>query len=257
MYRIVGIAAAAVVMSAVMTAPANAAAPEFGRCVKQAGGVFENSGCTKKAATSGKYEWLPGAVKGGFTMTLAPEFGVVMETAKGRPLACKGAHGSGVVSSPTTVSHVSVTFTECESTQLVECGGPGLLPREVVTQELDGSLGVYKAEVEPQRDKVAVEWKTEAPTGNLIAEWECTGGQLLQLSGSVLHQVPTGKMSATVKEAFRQAKGEQAPECFLPCTRDERNMYLSHNKGLPIEEIAWGTTFVTTYEEPLEVNPVA
>ena len=68
--RIVGLSLATLAVSAVISASASAALPEWGQCVKLAKGKYTNAACTGEKAKNGGYEWHRGAAaieKKGFT----------------------------------------------------------------------------------------------------------------------------------------------------------------------------------------------
>ncbi len=125
--RILGLCLlAAFAISAVASASASAALPEWGKCVKlpatikgkekKAGtGKFANSNCTE-ATTGGEFEFVKGTsgFEGGteFTNT-ATSSKVSLETSFGISVNCTGQTARGNLSGTKEVTDVTVTFTGC------------------------------------------------------------------------------------------------------------------------------------------------
>src|SRR5438105_10436653 len=111
---------AAFALASATAASASAAAPEFGRCLKQAGGKFKNAGCTTASQPGEeRYEWFSGVVKNKFTTASKAETLVTFESANGSKITCTGEHSSGAEYSGTkSISKVVLIFTACEMSRL-------------------------------------------------------------------------------------------------------------------------------------------
>ena len=105
---------ALVVASAVMASTASAEAPEFGRCVKKAGGKYETSHCDTEEAGKNKFEWEPGpGAKPGFAEALSSGTLFMSKRKKGEEVECTGESATGEYAGPKTVSHVDIVLTGC------------------------------------------------------------------------------------------------------------------------------------------------
>jgi hypothetical protein len=256
MKGLVGVAVGLCLVALVAAPAADAEAPEWGRCVKQAGGQFGNAACTTKVTSGGKFEWLPGAAKGGFTMALKEGVFAMESSEKQKPLVCTGATASGVITAPNSINHVVLVLTGCTHAPPKEgpCQSAGRAANEVVTDELEGVLGVNVKAAEAIHDRVALELRPEG-AGNVVATFECNPAGRYVVTGSLLHLMHSNAMVTARSEVFGEAKGEQMPECFVPCSVDQHTLEFEHEGFAPLEA-GWSARFLTTYEEPLEINPV-
>jgi hypothetical protein len=241
----------AIVAFAVVPVTAQAAAPEYGRCVKstpKAGG-YTTAGClaTDKEDNDGAFEWFPGP---GPKPTFTSKGGVSsFETVTGRAIGCKTSAGIGTYTGAKTDSE-TLTFTGCEY-----LGAPcqNGLPGEVVTKTLTSVLGIIKT-----TKSIEVGVSLEGP-GGVIAEFACAGRRVVG-SGSVivpLSSKMSGKMLTTVTEKFAATKGKQKPEKFanepkdtLTCSVFEGSVLLESS------QCGFTNTVTVTNEEPIEVNGV-
>jgi len=154
---------AAFAMSAVATATASAALPEWGKCVKfvnQHGknvGNYENPGCTKKTevAKTGAWQWQP-APKSIPNPAFTSHGGqAVLETTSGpfTAVTCSTEEATGNLAGSKEVREVSVLFKGCHLSLTTNegtfftCGNQLLPPQgegkegEIRTRKLRGKLG--------------------------------------------------------------------------------------------------------------------
>lgn len=226
--------------------------PEFGRCVKVAGekqagktvyhGGFTKATCLEKSPTrSGKYEWLPGVVKGGFTTALKGTGKATLETVAKAKVLCTGESGAGSVTGVKAVSAVTFTFTGCE-TNAKKCTTAGRPAGEIATKPLEGVLGW---ESKPLA-RAALDLFPVGKAGP-VAEYACEGGPETTLVGSVIAPVAGGKMKASTTLKLVAAAGRQKPESFEGGERDVLTSVLGEQVGLKL-------TATQSSEEAVEVN---
>ncbi len=159
---------------------AHAAAPEVGRCVKVLHGSYENTGCTKANASTGKYEWEPGLVKTGLTLTGKYEYFNFATSPYSYSMDCLLPHGTASLSGPDAISGLVIHSSECkeETTGLPICTTPGLGSGETKTTALSGEFGYIT------RSPVKVGLALNAPEGEPFIDAGCPG--LTSLWGGVI-----------------------------------------------------------------------
>lgn len=227
-------------------------APEFGRCVRAPAekvggktvyhGGYTTATCLVASPTrTGKFNWLPGVVKAGFTTALKPSTTAKLETVTKVKVTCKGESGSGLITGTKTVGEVVMKFTGCES-KAKKCTTAGLAAGEIETKRLEGGLGW---EDKPLK-KVALDL---FPIGNAgpVVEYACEGGASTTLVGSVLAPVVAGKMVVTATLKFTATAGKQKPERFEGGEQDVLTSVLGEQVGLTLPSRQ-------TDEEAVEVN---
>ncbi len=238
--------AAALIVSAVGAATASAAAPEIGRCLKVSPaktGKFSNSGCTKEKA-GGNYEWAPGAVKNKFKTTGGLG---KLETLNGTTVTCKTQESGGEYNSPKTVTGVVVKFTHCESAGFT-CGTEGAKEGEIITNPLEGRLGIEK-----KGKKIGFDLFPTAADGGLYVTFNCTVALHITVGGSVIVPVKTNKMLNTLTLKYTANKGKQKPEHF---EGEPTDVLISEINGKKPEQSGINITSTQTGEEALEANAV-
>jgi hypothetical protein len=247
---------AIVVLVAIWSAAAPAAfaqAPEFGRCVKQAGGHWANSSCTKLEAGKEKFEWVSGVAKRGFQSTTALATLVVFRSVGAAQVTCRSASETGEISSPTSVAGVVITFTGCDAFAPNDCTN-GQELGTVVTAPLEGVLGIQKVGTNPPlNSQVALELHAQA--GENVIEFKCSGNPFV-VRGSILRDMPANKMASSYQERYAQHNGEQKPDGFVGEPEDAHTLELSIAGG-PFEELGWSVSFLTSYEEKVEISTVS
>jgi len=233
-------------------------APEFGRCVKvipvkEAGKIVYHGGFTattcllRSEAKTGKYEWLPGVVKAGFTTALKEGI-VTFETVKKVKTTCKTENASGEYTVSQEVSSVVLKFTGCESAGQ-KCTTAGSVNEgELETKKLEGKLGW---EVKSTK-KVALDLFPVGKTGPFL-EYTCTGGVPLTVEGSILVPVLVDKMATTSALKYKATGGKQKPEHF---EGESKDVLTSTPNGITFEQLGETATLTETAEEPIEINAV-
>ncbi len=249
--------AAFLLTGVVGVASASAAAPEIGRCLKVAAktGKFANSGCTKEKV-NGSYEWLPYGVK----VKFKTQGGVgALETANGTAVGCNTEESGGEFNSPKTVTGIVVRFTGCHSVGLV-CSTAGAKEGEIVTNPLEGRLGIIKSEEVPKKNKIGLDLFPTVEDGGLYDTFNCGVSLHLTVGGSVLVPITqTNKMigpgfaikALTLK--YAATKGKQKPENF---EGEPHDVLLTEINGKTPEQSGITVTVTQTGEEAAELNTV-
>lgn len=249
--RIVGLSLAAVLVIGVFASSATAEAPEYGRCVKTAGGKFKNAKCTVASLPGEeKYEWFPGVVKNKFTTRLKEGTIITFETVGGSKMTCTGSTGEGeITGAKSTIG--SYVFTGCELNGF-KCATEGAPAGTLIGNTLDGLLGVEFEAASPVNNRIA-EDLFPAESGGLFVDFSCVGIKVVA-RGSVLNPTTENSMTASTTLKWTTTSGKQKPEKFVggPTAVCE----VSTNGG-PFEQCGGTLTLVLTLEEPIEINTVA
>jgi hypothetical protein len=232
--------------------------PEFGRCIKQATGEYEDSGCTRTTGSTKHFEWYPAfggsqpLEKTSFTTAIKESTLSVLETVGTLKVTCHGETSGGKYTGNKTIGGIVVTFTNCTTFEL-NCQSSGQPTGTIVTQTLEGTLGVIEPGAEPAEDLIG---ERIYPTGggSLIASFSC-GGYPVTISGSLIGQVQSNAMKLSDIVKFKQSSsGKQQPESFF----GEGTTVLStqFEEKTP-EQAAESLTTNQANEEKLEINSVA
>jgi hypothetical protein len=239
--------------------PASAEAPEFGRCIKQAGGRFANAGCTETKAGSELYEWSPGpGPKVKFTDILGGTKPFRWKLASNEEGVCSGESATGEYTGAKTVGRVDIVLTGCES------GPPEFrLPCGTITVEpMRGEIGVYAKGETKALDKLGLKLSPE--TGERLAEFGCGKFEPTIFSwrgGSVIAPLVANKM--LLKEALPLHQRhrtfcieEQIPASFVGETPTP--LESTHNCEIEREfgPMGWEMASKLTNEERIEANSV-
>ena len=218
--------------------------PEFGTCAKRFGGEFTTSACaTGPLGThAGKFEWIPGVARTGFTGSGGP---VKLETPSGIVLRCASQRANGEYSSTKAIESLLVTLTGCTGFGEA-CTSTGAAPGEIKTTSLVGQLGWES------RLQMAAALDLAASDHGTIAGFQC-GSEQVAWRGSLIVPVKVGKMSAGFALKFKASKGHQRPEQLegLPLDILEQQINL-----LGTEQVGVTATLTLTSEEAIEINPV-
>ena len=200
--------------------------PQLGRCVKLAGvkvgkmttyaGSYANVGCTTFQA-KGEYEWSAGpGAHAGFTLSGA---GGSLEASGGAGrLACSRTVGSGSYTGARSAT-ATLTLSGCRLiSSKAPCQSAGAAPGEIVTSELQGSLGFVKDAVEGGQLEVSIGLDLQhSPT---LLSADC-GGASVSVSGSAIASfAKLEKTTANNALAFKQSGGAQLPEAFEEGAKD-------------------------------------
>jgi hypothetical protein len=236
-------------VGAIGTATANAEAPEYGRCLKTAGGHFKNAKCTISSVPGEeKYEWLPGAVKGKFSLKIKEATLATFETVESTKMTCTGVSGEGEIVGPKTTIG-SYVFTGCETAK-VKCSSGGV-PGTIIGHTVEGLLGIESEGIEPSGNHIANDLFPAEANGT-FTEFECVGLTVIA-RGSVLNPTTANSMLMTDTLKWTSAKGKQKPEKFVGGPLDVCEV--STNGGAFVQ--CGGTvSLILTLEEKLEINTV-
>ena len=234
------------------TAPADrfyfTEAPEFGRCVSLKGtGAFSTGTCLT-AGSKPNYEWEPGLVRPGFTLSGATP---VIETAARRTVSCATVAGQGSYPGPRE-SLWQMTFSGCE-TSSQKCSSAGAAAGEVRSAALSG------APVWEQRSTSHVALLLAAQqNGAPLLQMQC-GSSSVEVKGSVLVPVKSGSMLSTQTLKFTNGggRGIQAPSEYETATGQLAPAYLEMSAAAGgLERAALKLTLTQTGEEAVEINTV-
>ena len=224
--------------------------PEYGRCAKVASGSgeYEDTRCTKPGGTK-THDWSAGVVKAHFTVKLK-EGAVTFETPKGTKVICKGADGTGQYAAGSKVA-AALSFTGCEGPG-GQCVSSGASAGEVVTNTLEGDLGVEKLGLTATSDKIGLDLFS---TGNAapIMEFTC-GVTSVVVRGSVIAKVTAYKMLSSGTVILSASKGKQKPEKFV---NEPKDVLEASVNGGTYEQLGLTAKLTQTNEESLEINTVA
>jgi hypothetical protein len=226
------------------------AGPEFGRCVKVGGGgAYTNSSCTAESTTeTGAYNWVRGAVKGGFKTALKPTTLVKLEATNKEKVTCTGESSSGLITGPKTVGNVVIKLTGCGSLA-APCTTAGLAPGELQTSPLEGTLGIISTTEKEGKETVHPGLSLHAAGKAPFLEYTCNASGVAVLNGSVIAPVASGKMTKTATLKYAATAGKQKPESFEGGAREVLVNQLNEQVGLTLAS-------TQTNEEAIEVNPL-
>jgi len=247
---------AAFAIGAFGAAGAEAANPEFGRCLKQNTGKtkYTSSKCTVVASGEKEiYEWVPyPLVKPNFSAALKPSTIATLETKAGTKVTCTALAAKGLITGLTTISVSQTDFSGCESGG-IKCNTSGAGVGVIKVKELEGELGVISKGSPSTKDKIGtVLWpKGGSPTsGSEFVEFAC-GGLTVKVKNSIIAPVPANamKLAATIK--YTASKGVQKPTKF----EGGPNTFLeSKFSAAPYEQSGQSATTVQTAEEKVEIR---
>ncbi len=233
--------------------------PEYGRCVKVPAekegrktvyhGGFTATTCLAKNETrTGRYEWYPGAAKTHFTIKLASG-SATFETVKGAKVTCTNETSTGEYTGHKTVGGVVLALTGCERAS-EKCSN-GIVAGEIVSNPLEGVLGVEKLGANSGKNKIGLDLHPVGKTGPLM-EFSC-GSTTVSIQGSVIVPISANKMSLTQTLKFKASKGKQKPQSFV---KEPKDILEASLNGGPFEQIGLTLTTTQTNEEEVEVNSV-
>ncbi len=221
---------------------------EFGSCARlgKKKGDYKK-GCTEVAAGGG-YEWTPGVLKSGFTVSTAK--GAELVGGNGALIVCDSAgSGHGTYSGLKSVVGVTLTFKGCgvsKSKKAVKCSSPGAGAGEVRTTTLEGGLGFQSLE----KDNVALEL-LPAEEGQPFLTFTC-GTTVTEVRGEVLAAIsPVNSTGLSFSVKFAQSRGKQRPEGFYEGPAEVLEASVA---GGPFEQAALSDGVTLTSEEALEIN---
>jgi hypothetical protein len=241
-------------------ASALAQAPEFGRCVKDAGGIYANAGCTEAKAGSARYEWEPGpGPSAGFTEAQSGPKAFKWKLATNEEGVCTGETATGEYTGPKTVGDVDIVLTGCVFYAVYESC------ETVVLRSLGGEIGVYALGETAARDKLGLKLAPEV--GTQFAEFDCSTGRVnpyIWRGGSVIVPLQTNKMLLKESLKYRESHGpgyreEQIPASFvgeLPSPMEATGNFFEEDEEKGYAPMGWETSPKLFNEEKLEANAV-
>jgi hypothetical protein len=196
-------------------------APEFGFCVKvtPGAGAYANSGCTKPGG-KGIYSWQTSGLAGTtFTVRHLSGFIDLMTNSKGLVLQCGDVSGAGEFSGSKSVGATTLTLRNCFDGN-ERCASAGQAAGTVVSNQLEGALGVEKLGATALKDKLGLDLFPPGHSG-AVAEFTCgTEGPITTIRGSVITPLKANKMQLEQKLNFKAPKGIQKPESFIGSGKD-------------------------------------
>jgi len=230
-------------------------APEFGRCIKKVGGVYENAGCTTTG--SGKnYEWYSAfgssqpLEKVGFSNAIKEGTSATLETVNNNLVTCEGETATGEYTGNKTIGNFVVRFSKCSAFGAT-CASKGAPAETIVTNTLEGSLGVEELGSEASLNAIGEDLYPKGHTG-LIGEFSC-GGLPMTIAGSIISPVTDNAMKLTATIKSKAVKGKQRPENFVGEPNDVLMTTISG--GFP-EQAGETLATIQTNEEKVEINSV-
>ncbi|HTW42549.1 MAG TPA: IPT/TIG domain-containing protein [Solirubrobacteraceae bacterium] len=225
---------------------APAGPPEFGRCVKVGAhrGHFTGAACQLRSATlDGRYEWYAAVAKARFAITLRGG-AVTLRAAKAK-VRCDAESGYGEYSGARAVKNVVLILSGCAAAGHA-CTTAGLSTGDLETKSLEGVLGWEdRSEL-----KVALDLYPLGNTGPLM-EYQCAGGALTTVRGSVLAPVKTDQMRVASPLKYTLSDGKQKPEQLEGEPNDVLSASLGGEPSEPLGLTGWLTL---VGEEAVEIN---
>jgi hypothetical protein len=230
-------------------------APEFGRCIKTAGGKYADAGCT---ATGGgkEYEWYSAfgsahpLEKTGFSDAIKEGTIATLETVNKNVVNCTGQSATGKYTGNKTVGNVVVTFTGCSAFGM-SCSSEGAASGTIVTLQLEGVLGIEELGAEAVLNSVGQDLFPVGHSGP-IGEFNC-GGVGLTIAGSIISPVNANAMKLTSAIKSKATKGKQHPENFVG---EPAEVLVTTIEGGSPEQAGETLATVQTNEEKVEINTV-
>jgi hypothetical protein len=246
-------------LSVAIVSSAQAAAPEYGRCLKaeknvkkEWTGSFSDSKCNKavseaEKAKKGKYSWFPGAVKKFQTSTGGK---AVLEEVGKYAVGCESETSVGEYAGTKEVHGVVVKFKNCKSGPLT-CTSEGHPLGELETNTLEGRV-VWENEA---ARKTAFELFPAIGQEQFI-EFNCGGQLTVAVKGAILVPIKPDKMSETVPLKFKAKHGFQAVEYYEEGGKKIKAVLLSNFAGQGFAQAGQNITSTVKNEEKLELNTI-
>jgi hypothetical protein len=242
-------------------------APEYGRCVKQAGGSWKNMTCTAAAVPGEeRYSWIPAfeaenpyneahPPRLGFTAVSKPETAMELESAGDNPqkirsaFVCRLATMHGTVTGPKESRVEDLVLRGCETG--AKCNSPGADYGEVRVASLEGLLGIEKEGATKAMDKVA---NALSPVGGAAFSEISCGGIGVPVRGTVLAKVAANAMKSTPVVKFAERRGVQKPDAFVGGPLQTLESWWTNVPGSEYEQSGLALTLVQTNEEKLSIS---
>ena len=171
-----------------------------------------------------------------------------METARGSKLTCTGEASGGAYTGDKTVGDVVLTLTGCALSG-ESCASAGAAPGEIVSNLLEGVLGVERLGASESKDKLGLDLFGAGAAGSVM-EFSC-GSTPVAVRGSVIVPLKANKMSLSATLKFKASKGTQKPERFVERALDVLEASFA---GAAYEAIGLTLAGTQTGEEAVEAN---
>jgi hypothetical protein len=228
-----------------------ASPPEFGRCVAvgDGNGKYSSSGCTRPGGKD-DYEWAPGVAHTAFRTKLTSGSVTLEVAGMTSKMTCAGETSDGEYTGLRTLGGVTLTLTGCKRAS-ERCSSTGAVAGEIVTQSLEGVLGVEKLGTTSTSNRIGLDLFPVGKAGPAM-EFSC-GSTAAAVQGSVIVPVKTDKMLLSVKLKASASKGKQKPESFVGDPQDILEESLNE---AAFEQVGLTLATTLTNEEAVEVNSV-
>lgn len=231
--------------------------PEFGRCIKVAGGAYTDAGCTQTAGETGKsYEWYAAfgsaapLEKPGFSNVLKEGSVAVLETVGEATVTCSGQTSTGEITGNKTIGKVNASFTGCSASG-ISCHSAGAAEGTIVMSTMEGVLGVEELASEPVNYKIGEKLYPVGHTGSM-SKFSCASLSVV-VTGAMISPVSSNSMKLNFPNKSKQLKGKQKPESFVGETPELLTAQI--NEGSP-EQAGEAFTTSQTNAERVEINSV-
>jgi hypothetical protein len=243
-------------LGAGMTAAAQAAPPEFGKCVPAVGktGEYKGKNCLAPAAGKGTYNWQPAPGP-------KPTFSgvgekVSLETPGKVIITCAAATFEGSYTGPKTET-VTATLIGCilsSSPSQQKCQTTPAKEGEIEAS-LEGEIGFIRGGEKPL---VGLDLKPKSPS-TVFATFQC--GKLPEtgpsgtIEGSVIAPIkPINHAAEEFKLLYQATSGKQAVEHFEGGPNDTLTVKLISGIETKTEPIALHAVVLDSNEEPTEIK---
>jgi hypothetical protein len=267
-YAVVSLVIAVTFISASAAGAFTREAPEYGRCVKQAGGPWKNATCTTAAVPGEeRYAWIPAfeaenpyneahPPQLGFTAVSKPETVIQLETTGDNPqkvvsvLKCTSAFMRGTVTGPNESLIENFVLRGCEISA-GKCNSHASPVGEVRVANLEGLLGIAQEGATKAKDKIA---DALSPVGGgAFSEISC-GGLEIAVRGIVLAKVAANAMKSTPLVTFKARRGVQNPDAFLGGPLQTLESLWHNVLGASYEQSGLTLALMQTNEEKLSIS---
>ncbi len=256
-FRRVALGSMAVLAStAAMATVAQAALPEFGKCVPAAGktGEYVGNNCIKHSPGKGAYNWQPSPGPKPVFSGVGEK--VSLETTGKMIISCGAATFDGSYTGPKTET-VTMDLIGCilsSSPSQQKCQTTPAKEAEIKAS-LEGEIGFIRGGEKPV---VGLDLKPKAPS-TVFATFQCgklpETGPAGTIEGSVI--APIKPLNRAVEEftiTYKALSGKQAVESFEGGPSDTLTVKLISGIETKTEPIALRTTVVDANEEPTEIK---
>jgi hypothetical protein len=226
--------------------------PEIGRCVKVAKGTgtYGTSACDS-IKTKNSYEWIPGAVKTGVTLS-GKKSNIELEPETEAPgVSCTSDSGHGNYEGDTRIAGVVMSYHGCKLAAEA-CASEGAEAGEIVSEPLEGE---YVRLHENGRAGLDL-FPTSGRSGQFTS-FTC-GDLHYAVTGSLVGAVISGRMKAVLGLEYRAKEDVQSPRSYINAEGSTVEAFLT---DLQLEEplaepqpLAIEVFGRQTSEEPIEVN---